>query len=88
MKREEPFGCGNFSVVGAVKGKPGLFGHAALFCKSYLDQIGDGGSIALWYPRFDIRFNGMPHAWKFVFDRLVGIFMVRIICADWFSKHN
>ncbi len=35
MKREKPFGCGNFSVVGPVKGKPGQFGHAALFCKSY-----------------------------------------------------
>jgi len=35
MKREKPFGCGNFSVVGPVKRKPGLFGHATLFCKSY-----------------------------------------------------
>ena len=29
------FGCGNFSVVGAVKGKSGTFGHKALFCQSY-----------------------------------------------------
>jgi hypothetical protein len=35
MKREKPFGCGNFSVVGPVKGKPGLFGHGMLFCESY-----------------------------------------------------
>src|SRR5713226_3909405 len=35
MKREKRFGCGNFSVVGPVTGKPGQFGHAALFCKSY-----------------------------------------------------
>ncbi len=35
MKREKAFGCGNFSVVGPVKGKPGVFGHSALFCKSY-----------------------------------------------------
>jgi hypothetical protein len=35
MKREKGFGCGNFSVVGTVKGKPGLFGNKVLFCKSY-----------------------------------------------------
>jgi hypothetical protein len=35
VKREKPFGCGNKTVVGPVKGKPGLFGHAALFCQSY-----------------------------------------------------
>src|SRR5260370_25704419 len=35
MKREKPFGCGNFSVVGPVTGKLGLFGHATLFFKSY-----------------------------------------------------
>jgi hypothetical protein len=29
------FGCGNFLVVGPVKGKPGAFGHSTLFCKSY-----------------------------------------------------
>jgi hypothetical protein len=35
MKREKQFGCGNFSVVGPVKGKLGVFGNKALFCKSY-----------------------------------------------------
>ncbi len=35
MTREKGFGCGNFSVVGPVKGKPGVFGNKALFCKSY-----------------------------------------------------
>ena len=29
------FGCGNFSVVGPVKGKPGTFGYKSLFCRSY-----------------------------------------------------
>jgi hypothetical protein len=31
----ERFGCGNFSVVGPLKGQPGKFGHKALFCQSY-----------------------------------------------------
>ena len=35
MKREKPFGCGNKTAVGPVKGQPGKFGHAALFCQSY-----------------------------------------------------
>ena len=35
MKRPKPFGCGNFSVVGPLKGQPGKFGHKALFCQSY-----------------------------------------------------
>jgi hypothetical protein len=35
LKREKPFGCGNFSVVGPLKGQPGKFGHKALFCQSY-----------------------------------------------------
>jgi hypothetical protein len=35
VNREKPFGCGNFSVVGPLKGKPGKFGHKALFCQSY-----------------------------------------------------
>jgi len=33
--REKPFGCGNRSVIGPVKGKPGQYGHKALFCQSY-----------------------------------------------------
>jgi hypothetical protein len=35
LKREKPFGCGNKTAVGPVKGQPGKFGHAALFCQSY-----------------------------------------------------
>ena len=35
MKQPKPFGCGNFSVVGPLKGQPGKFGHKALFCQSY-----------------------------------------------------
>jgi len=35
MRRVKGFGCGNFSVVGPVKGKPGMFGYSSLFCKSY-----------------------------------------------------
>jgi hypothetical protein len=35
VNREKAFGCGNFSVVGPLKGKPGKFGHKALFCQSY-----------------------------------------------------
>jgi hypothetical protein len=31
----QSFGCGNFSVVGPVKGKSGTFGYSTLFCKSY-----------------------------------------------------
>jgi hypothetical protein len=31
----QSFGCGNFSVVGPVKAKPGAFGYSTLFCKSY-----------------------------------------------------
>jgi hypothetical protein len=35
LRKIRRFGCGNFSVVGAVKGKPGTFGHKTLFCQSY-----------------------------------------------------
>jgi len=35
LRKVRGFGCGNFSVVGAVKGRPGLFGHKSLFCQSY-----------------------------------------------------
>ena len=35
MRKIERFGCGNFSVVGPVKGKPGAFGYKCLFCGSY-----------------------------------------------------
>jgi len=35
LRKIRGFGCGNFSVVGPVKGKPGVFGHKALFCQSY-----------------------------------------------------
>src|SRR5215470_17790498 len=34
VEREPRFGCGNFSVVGPLKGKPG-FGVRCLFCGSY-----------------------------------------------------
>jgi len=44
-----------------------------------LDQIGSGSSIALCYARFDLRVNGMPHAGKLIFNRVVVVFMVRII---------
>jgi len=29
------FGCGNFSVIGPLKGQPGKFGYKCLFCGSY-----------------------------------------------------
>ena len=35
MRKIQRFGCGNFSVVGPVKGKPGAFGYKCLFCGSY-----------------------------------------------------
>jgi len=35
VKRKKAFGCGTHSVVGPVKGKPGKFGHKAVFCQSY-----------------------------------------------------
>jgi hypothetical protein len=35
LRKTQSFGCGNFSVVGPVKGKPGAFGYMCLFCKSY-----------------------------------------------------
>jgi hypothetical protein len=35
LQQTEHFGCGNFSVVGPVEGKPGTFGHVCLFCGSY-----------------------------------------------------
>jgi hypothetical protein len=35
MQKTEGFGCGNFSVVGPLKGKLGKFGHVCLFCGSY-----------------------------------------------------
>ncbi len=34
-KKQRGFGCGNYSVVGAVKGRPGAFSHMSLFCQSY-----------------------------------------------------
>jgi hypothetical protein len=35
MRKTESFGCGNFSVVGPLKGKLGKFGFMCLFCGSY-----------------------------------------------------
>jgi hypothetical protein len=35
MRETEHFGCGNFSVVGPLKGKLGKFGYKSLFCGSY-----------------------------------------------------
>jgi hypothetical protein len=35
VKRPKAFGCGNFSIVGPLKGQPGKFGHKSLFCASY-----------------------------------------------------
>ncbi len=35
MRKPESFGCGKYSVVGALKGKPGKFGYMCLFCGSY-----------------------------------------------------
>lgn len=35
MERRKAFACGNFSVVGPLKGQPGKFGHKSLFCQSY-----------------------------------------------------
>ena len=35
MRKSESFECGKFSVVGALKCKPGMFGHVCLFCGSY-----------------------------------------------------
>jgi hypothetical protein len=35
MRTEKSFGCGNFSLVGPIKGKPGKFGYKCLFCGSY-----------------------------------------------------
>jgi len=35
LKRKKAFGCGTHSVVGPVKGKPGKYGHKAVFCQSY-----------------------------------------------------
>src|SRR6266404_8809899 len=35
MRKRESFECGNFSVVGLLKGKPGKFGYVCLFCGSY-----------------------------------------------------
>src|SRR6266481_3122650 len=35
MRKKESFGCGNFSVVGPLKGKLGKFGFMCLFCGSY-----------------------------------------------------
>jgi len=32
---EKKFGCGSFSVVGPIKGQPGKYGYACLFCGSY-----------------------------------------------------
>ncbi len=35
LREIEHFGCGNFSVIGPLKGKPGKFGYKCLFCRSY-----------------------------------------------------
>src|SRR6266567_7732886 len=35
MRKTESFGCGNFSVVDPLKGKPGKFAYVCLFCGSY-----------------------------------------------------
>ena len=35
LKRKKAFGCGTHSVVGPVSGKPGKYGHKAVFCQSY-----------------------------------------------------
>ncbi len=35
IEAKTKFGCGTFSVVGPLKGKPGKFGNKALFCGSY-----------------------------------------------------
>ena len=35
MRKTESFGCGNFSVVGPLKGKLGTFAYMCLFCGSY-----------------------------------------------------
>jgi hypothetical protein len=35
IPKETRFGCGNFSVVGLLKGKSGKFGYKSLFCGSY-----------------------------------------------------
>jgi len=35
LREIEHFGCGNFSLVGPLKGKPGKFGYMCLFCGSY-----------------------------------------------------
>src|SRR6266851_637207 len=35
MRKKESFGCGNFSAVGPLKGKPGKFAYICLFCGSY-----------------------------------------------------
>lgn len=35
MQQKEQFGCGNFSVVGAIKGKVGIMGHSRLLCQCY-----------------------------------------------------
>ena len=35
MQQEEQFGCGNFSVVGPIKGRVGRLGYKRLMCESY-----------------------------------------------------
>lgn len=35
MQQTRHFGCGNFSIVGAVKGKTGTLGHSRLLCQCY-----------------------------------------------------
>jgi hypothetical protein len=35
LREMQHFGCGNFSLVGPLKGKLGKFGYACLFCGSY-----------------------------------------------------
>jgi hypothetical protein len=35
LQREKSFGCGNFSVIGPLKGQFGKFGYKCLFCQSY-----------------------------------------------------
>lgn len=35
MQQTRQFACGNFSIVGAVKGKIGVMGHSRLLCQCY-----------------------------------------------------
>lgn len=35
IKTQTHFGCGNFSVIGPLRGQPGRYGYKCLFCQSY-----------------------------------------------------